>query len=147
MKVILKQDVDKIGKAGSIIQVKDGFAHNFLFPKKLAVPVNSANLKQIEEDTQRKLQQLNKIKKEAQEIKEKLDKLSLTMPVLTQEDEVLYGSITSQEIENALKEEGFEVNKNSILLESPIKTLGVYEISVKLHPEVMAKLKIWIVKK
>lgn len=147
MKVILKQDVDKIGKAGSIIQVKDGFAHNFLFPKKLAVPVNSANLKQIEEDTQRKLQQLNKIKKEAQEIKEKLDKLSLTIPVLIQEDETLYGSITSQEIESALKEEGFEINKNSILLESPIKALGVYEISVKLHPEVMAKVKIWIVKK
>ncbi len=147
MKIILKQDVDKIGKSGSIIKVKDGFAHNFLFPKKLAVPVNSVNLKQIEADNQKRLQQSEKIKKEAMGIKEKLDNLSLTIPVLIQEDETLYGSITSQEIESALKEEGFEINKNSILLESPIKALGVYEVSVKLHPEVAAKVKIWIVKK
>ncbi|MFH1441917.1 MAG: 50S ribosomal protein L9 [Candidatus Omnitrophota bacterium] len=147
MKVILKQDVERIGKAGGIIKVKDGFARNFLFPKKLAVPVNTANLKQIEGDSQRKLQQSEKIKNEAREIKEKLNNLSLTIPVLIQEDETLYGSITSQEIESVLKEEGFEINKNSILLESPIKALGVYEISVKLHPEVMAKVKIWIVKK
>jgi len=91
--------------------------------------------------------QLEKIKKTSQDLKAKLDNLSLTLPVLAHEEEKLYGSITTTEIAHALKEEGFDIDKNSIVLEEPIKTLGIFEIPIQLHPEVSAKIKLWIVKK
>ncbi|MCX5703004.1 MAG: 50S ribosomal protein L9 [Candidatus Omnitrophica bacterium] len=147
MEVILNQDVDKLGKAQAVVKVKDGFARNFLIPNGLAVPLTVGNLKKMEQGRQRKTLQLDKIKKESEELKERLAALSLTLPVLTQEEDKLYGSITSQEIARALKEEGFAIDKNSIALDEPIKSLGIYEVPIKLHPEVIAKLKVWIVKK
>lgn len=147
MEVILKQDVSGVGIAGAVIKVKDGFARNFLLPNKLAVPVTSASLKKIEEDRLRKIQSLQKAKKEAEDLKAKLAGLSVTIPVLTQDDEKLYGSIAAQEISNALNEEGINIEKNLIAIDQPIKALGIYEIPVKLHPEVSTKIKIWIVKK
>jgi len=149
MEVILNQDVDRIGKTGAVVKVKDGFARNFLFPNKLAVPLTNTNLKKIEEEKQKKNSQSEKIKKEALVLKEKIEKLSLTIQALTQEGEAdkLYGSVTAQDIVNALKEESLILEKNSIVLSDPIKSLGIYEVPVKLHPEVSANLKIWIVKK
>jgi len=146
MEVILNKDVDRIGKAGQVIKVKDGYARNFLIPNNLAIPVNSVNLKKLEEEKKTKLQQLEKSRKEAEELKTKLNGLSLTLPVLTEEDK-LYGSISPVDLSNALKEEGLEIDKNKIVIEEPIKALGIYEIPVKLHPEITAKLKVWIVKK
>lgn len=147
MEIILKKDVDKIGKTGQIITVKDGFARNFLIPKCLAIPITKANLKQLEEDKQKKTIQLEKLKKQAEEIKDKLANLSLTIPVLTQETDKLYGSITSVDLINALKEEGLNIDKNKLILTEPITSLGIYEIPVKLHPEVNAVIKVWVVKK
>lgn len=147
MEVILTKDVERIGKAGQVIKAKDGFARNFLIPNKLAVALNTINLKKLEEEKQRKLRQLDKTKKEAQGLKEKLSALSLTIPVLTREEEKLYGSITASDLAAALKEEGLEVEKNLIDLAEPIKSLGIYEVPVKLHPEVLVKIKVWIVKK
>ena len=147
MEVILRQDVNKLGKAGSLVKVKEGFARNFLLPNNLAVPVTSANLKSLEEEKQKKARQLEKLKKDAEELKAKLDNLSLTIPVLVQEGEALYGSISAADLERNLKEEGFSLGKEMILLEEPIKSLGIYEIPVKLHAEVQAKIKVWIVKK
>jgi len=147
MEVILNQDIDRIGKTGQIVKVKDGFARNFLIPNGMAVPVTSANLKKIEEGKQQKTLQLEKAKREAEELKAKLARLSLTMPVLTHEEDKLYASITAQDLAKALSEEGFNIDKNSIVLEEPIKALGIYEVSVNLHPEISAKVKVWIVKK
>lgn len=147
MEVILNKDVERIGKAGQVIKVKDGFARNFLIPNKLAVPLTSVNLKKLEEEKQKKLQQMEKTRKEADELKQKIEGISLTLPVLTQEEEKLYGSIGAVELASALKDEGVEVNKNVFLLEEPIKSLGIYEVLLKLHPEVTAKLKVWVVKK
>jgi len=147
MEVILNKDVEAIGKAGKVIKVKDGFARNFLIPNKLAVPVNTVNLKKFEEEKQRNLSRLEKEKKEAEDLKTKLGSLSLTLAVLTQEEDKLYGSIGSVDLINALKEEGIEIDKNKIALDEPIKALGIYEVPVKLHPEVTAKIKVWIVKK
>lgn len=149
MEVILNQDVDRIGKTGAVVKVKDGFARNFLFPNKLAVPLTASNLKKIEEEKQKKNAQSEKVKKEAIVLKEKIEKLSLTIQALTQEGEAdkLYGSVAAQDIANALKEESLSLDKNSIILNDPIKSLGIYEVPVKLHPEVSANLKIWIVKK
>jgi large subunit ribosomal protein L9 len=147
MEVILKQDVDKIGKAGSVVKVKDGFARNFLIPNSLAMSLTPANLKKIEQEKDRKRLQLEKTKRQYEELKARLEGLSLTLPVLTQEGDSLYGSITSIEIERSLKEEGFDIDKNFIILDEPIKSLGIYEIPVRLHPEVSTKIKIWVVKK
>jgi large subunit ribosomal protein L9 len=147
MEVILNQDVDKIGKAGQVVKVKDGFARNFLLPNKLALPVTPANLKQLEAQKRKKALDSEKATKEAESVKQKLEALSLTIPVLTQEDEKMYASITAQDLAAALKEEGIEIDKNSILLDQPITALGIYEIAIKLHPEISAKIKVWIVKK
>ena len=147
MEVILKQDVPKIGKSGAVVKVKDGYARNFLIPNGLAVSLTPENLKKLEEEKQRKILQSEKIKKEVEAIKAKLDSFSLTLPALTQEDDKLYGSITAQDIAAALKEEGFDVEKGSIIIDEPIKSLGIYEVSIKLHLDILAKVKVWIVKK
>lgn len=147
MEVILKQDVQTLGKAGSIVKVKDGFARNFLLPNGLAIPLTQANLKKVEEEKQKNLQRLESAKKEALALKDKLTSLSLTIQVLTQEGDKLYGSITSQDIAHALKEEGFDIDKDSILVNEPIKSLGIYQVPVKLHSEVSTEVKIWVVKK
>jgi large subunit ribosomal protein L9 len=147
MEIILIQDVDKLGKSGQIVKVKEGFARNFLIPNGFAIPLTAANLKRLQQQKQSKLLQLEKVKKESEALKEKLEKLSLTIPVLVQEEDKMYGSIGAQEIAHALKEEGFELDKNILAMNEPIKALGIYEIPVKLHPEVIAKVKVWIVKK
>lgn len=147
MEVILKQDVDKVGKAGAIVKVKDGFARNFLLKNELALPLNSQNLKKLESEKQRKLLQAQNLKKEAENLKEIISNVSITIPALTQEEDKLYGSITSQDIAKCLKDEGFDIDKSIIMLDEPIKELGIYEIPLKLHAEVSAKVKVWIVKK
>jgi len=147
MEIILKRDVDKIGKSGAVIKVKDGFARNFLIPNDLAVPLNAVNLKRLEQEKQKKASEFEKAKKASEELKDKLGNFSLTLPVLVHEDEKLYGSITSQHITDALKEEGFDIDKSCILLSEPIKALGIYEIPVNLYPEVAAKIKVWVVRK
>jgi large subunit ribosomal protein L9 len=147
MEVILQQDVEKVGKAGAIVKVKDGFARNFLFPRGLAVLLTPQNQKKIEQEKLNKIKAQEKIKKDCQLLKESLDNLSLTIPALAQDDEKLYAGITAQTISSSLKEEGFEIEKNCILLDEPIKALGIYEVSINLHPEVSAKIKVWVVKK
>lgn len=147
MEVILKQDVDKIGRAGQVVKLKDGFARNFLIPNGLAVPMNSANLKKLEQEKQKKAQESEKIRKEAEAAKTKLAGFSLTIPVLTHEEDKLYASIGALDISRLLKDEGFDIDKGLIALEEPIKSLGIYEIPVNLHPEVSATIKVWIVKK
>jgi large subunit ribosomal protein L9 len=147
MEIILNQDVDRIGKAGTIIKVKDGFARNFLIPNGLAVSLTPANLKKLEQEKQRKALKLTKHKKDAEELKEKISALSLTMPVLTHDEEKLYANITAQDISAALKEEGLDIDKSCIVLDEPLKSLGIYEVPINLHPEVSLKVKVWIVKK
>jgi len=147
MEVILNKDIDRIGKAGQVVKVKDGFARNFLIPNSLAVPLTAQNLKKLEQEKQRKIVQLDKIKKDAEELKARLESLSLTIPVLTHEEDKLYANVTSIDLVKVLKEDGLNIDKSSIILAEPIKSLGIYEVPVKLHPEVSAKVKIWVVKK
>ncbi len=146
MEVILTKDVDKVGKAGSVVKVKDGFARNLLLPKKLAIPVTSGNLKKLEQEKEKLIQGQEEKKKEALALKERLDKLSLTIPASAQDEKSLYGSVTALDISSSLKDEGIEIEKNLIILDEPIKSLGIYEISIKLHPEIQAKVKVWVVK-
>ena len=147
MEVILNKDVQGIGKAGSIVKVKDGFALNYLIPQGLALTSTSANHRQLELENKRKLEHLQKLKQEALLLKEKLNSVSLTIPVLSHDEDKLFGTICAQDISRSLKDEGFEIDKSAIALDEPLKALGIYEVPVKLHPEVTAKIKIWIVKK
>lgn len=147
MKVILTKDVERVGKVGSLIKVKDGFAHNFLFPRGLAVEATAGNLKNLELNKQKIALGLEKKKGEAESLKKRLNGFSLTMSVLVQEDGTLYGSISESDISSALINEGLEVEKGCICLDKPIKSLGIYEVLIKLHPEVSEKLKVWVVKK
>ena len=147
MKVILNKDVEKIGRAGTVVQVKEGFARNFLFPHNLAKPATSSSLKKLEQDQLTHSVQSAKFKEESELVKQRLSTLALTIPALTQGEEKLYGSISSHEIAEALQTEGFAISKNIIDLAEPIKSLGIYQIPVKLHPDVIATVKLWVVKK
>jgi len=147
MKVILTEDVKSVGSMGDIVDVKDGYARNFLFPKNLARAAVNSNLKIVEDIKKKKQIAAAREKKEAEEIKAKIAAFSCTIPVEAGEDDKLFGSVTSQDISQAFETEGLAVEKRKIALEEPIKKLGVYNISVKLHPEVTAEVKVWVVKK
>jgi large subunit ribosomal protein L9 len=147
MKVILIEDVKNVGTMGDIIDIKDGFARNFLFPKNLAKIASGSNLKIVDSIKKKKLVVAAKEKKEAEKIMAKMAALSCTIPMEAGEDDKLFGSVTNQDISQAFELEGLNVEKRKIILEEPIKKLGVYNIAVKLHPEVTAEVKVWVVKK
>ncbi|MCJ7497524.1 MAG: 50S ribosomal protein L9 [Candidatus Zixiibacteriota bacterium] len=147
MKIILKEDLEDLGKCGEVIQVKDGYARNYLFPKNLAIPATKGNLRSINEVTrQKKIRDEKKIKGD-EKLKADLEKISITAEVRVGEEDRVFGSVTSQDIAGLLKEKGFEVDKRKIELDEPIKALGVYTIPVKIHGELVANLKLWVVKK
>jgi large subunit ribosomal protein L9 len=148
VEVILVQDLEKFGKRGNVINVKDGFARNFLFPRNLAVPATSANLKRVEQEAQRIAKLHQREKEKAESLRERLNEISITIPVTIHDEEKLYGSISAINIIEALNQEGIsEVVKEAVILDEPIKTLGVYDVMIRLHPEVSASLKVWVVKK
>jgi len=147
MKVILTEDVKNIGSMGDAVDVKDGFARNFLFPKNLARLAIGSNLKIIEGIKKKKILAAAKEKKEAEDLKSKISSLSLTITVEAGDDDKLFGSVTSQDVAEAFKQEELLIDKKKIILEEHIKKLGVYQIPVKLHPEVSAEVKVWVVKK
>ncbi len=147
MKVILRKDVETIGKAGEIVEVKNGYARNYLIPKGLALEASKGNVKRFEQEKKSLELQKNREKKAAEKEAEKLNDTSITISVSVGEEDKLFGSVTSQDIANALEEKGFALDKRKILLDEPIKALGIYSIPIKLHPEVEAKVKVWVVKK
>ncbi|HBZ00176.1 MAG TPA: 50S ribosomal protein L9 [candidate division Zixibacteria bacterium] len=147
MKVILRDDVEKLGTAGNIVNVADGYARNFLFPRNLAVPATKGNVRSIDEIKKQKQFRENKKKKEAQRQKDRLEKLSLTAEVQTGEEDKVFGSVTAANIASLLEKQGFEIDRRKINLEEPLKALGVYTIEIKLAPDVVAGVKLWVVKK
>jgi large subunit ribosomal protein L9 len=147
MKVILKDDVEKLGAAGNVISVADGYARNFLFPRNLAVPATKGNLRSIDEIKKQKQFRENKRRREAEKMKDKLEKLSLTAEVQTGEEDKVFGSVTAANIASLIEKQGFEIDRRKILLEEPLKALGVYTIEVKLAPDVIAGVKLWVVKR
>jgi large subunit ribosomal protein L9 len=147
MEVILCEDVVKIGKAGEVVKVKDGFARNYLFPQKLAFEATKMNLQRIEQEKKKRQLQNEQDKQKAQELAEKLNKLSCTINVEVNDIEKLYGSVGEVDIVRLLEDEGFKIERRNIVLEKPIDELGIFEIGVKLHPEVTAKVRLWVTKK
>jgi large subunit ribosomal protein L9 len=145
MQVILIEDVPNVGGIGEQVVVKDGYARNFLLPKRLAIPASTKNKRRLEH--QRKLAgfRLAKAKKDAETVSEHLASISITIARKVGEQDKLYGSVTAHDIARALADEGVELDRRKILLHEPIKALGVYQVPVKLRGDVPAEVKIWVV--
>ena len=147
MKVVLRQDQESLGKRGDVVEVAPGFARNFLLPRRLALEATPKSMRMFEEEKKMEVIQKRRQKKESEDLAKKLAAMSCTIPVEAGEDEKLYGSVTSMDIAEALKEEGIEIDKRRVVLEEPIKSLGIYHVPVKFHPDITAEVKVWVVKK
>lgn len=146
MKVILRETYQTLGEAGSIVNVADGYARNFLIPKSIAMKYSRSSLRILEEEKKIKEARKNKEMKAAEQLGNVLRKVSLTASVKVGEEDRVFGTVTSQDIVNLLKEKGFDIDKKKILLEDPIKALGIYTIKIKVHPQVETSVKLWVVK-
>jgi len=147
MKIILLEDIKKLGSRGEVVEVKDGFARNYLFPQAKALEATSENILIFQKKKEKEERKKEKQRQKALEFAEVLSKISLTVACPAKENEELFGSVTPQMIASALKEEGYEIDKDKIKIEEPIKRLGIYKVKVEVHPEVMAEVKLWVVKK
>ena len=146
MKVILTADVEKVGNLGDIIEVKKGFARNFLLPRKYAVEVTAHHVTLMENKKKKHLKQLEIEKLSAVEQKTKLETISLTITKKAGENDVLFGSVTTAELEKELKALGVNVEKKKLHLDEPIKRLGNYTLKIKLFKDVEAEIKIAVLK-
>jgi large subunit ribosomal protein L9 len=146
MKVILTQDITGLGSIGDLITVKDGFGRNYLVPQGKALQATSQNMKKLEHQKRQIREKIDKAKREAERLAVRIESVSCTVAKAVGEEDKLFGSVTGMDIEASLKLEGVEIDRKKINLPEPIKSLGIYNIPIKLHPEVTATLKLWVVK-
>jgi large subunit ribosomal protein L9 len=146
MKVILTQDIAGLGSIGDLITVKDGFGRNYLVPQGKALQATSQNMKKLEHQKRQIREKIDKAKREAERLAARIESVSCTVAKAVGEEDKLFGSVTGMDIEASLKLEGVEIDRKKINLLEPIKSLGIYNIPIKLHPEVTAVLKLWVVK-
>jgi large subunit ribosomal protein L9 len=146
MKIILRQDYENLGKVGDLIEVKRGYGMNYLIPKKIAYPAKPNYIRLVQEEQRQKSLLVNKQKKGAEQLAKKMENVSVTLAVSVGEGDKMFGSITNQDIEEGLKKQGYEIDRKNIILEEPIKALGIYSVPIKLHPEIEVKIKVWVVK-
>ncbi len=145
MQVILLENVPSLGKAGDMVKVSDGYGRNYLIPKKKAILATEKSVKMVEHQKRQVQQRVEKSRKDAQKVASQIENLSCTFTKSVGESGKLFGSITSMDIENYLKENGIDVDRKKIVLEEPIKNLGMFTVPIKLNPEVTAQLKVWVV--
>lgn len=146
VEVLLREDVEHLGRRGQVVRVKAGYARNYLLPRGLAVLATAANVKVIEQEKQRLERREARERAQAEAVAERLKELVLTFPRKVGDQDMLFGSVTAMDIAAALAERGIEVDRRKILLEHPIKYLGEYTIPVKLHREVTAEIRIQVVR-
>jgi large subunit ribosomal protein L9 len=145
MKVFLKEDVKNLGRIGEVVLVSDGYARNYLFPKKLAVEANTRNVKEFEHNKRVVQEKAARINAEMKSAAEKLSSVSLTIKAKAGEEEKLFGSVTNMDIAEALREAGYDIDKKKIVLAEPIKRLGEYSVEVKVDSEISAQVKVNVV--
>jgi large subunit ribosomal protein L9 len=143
--VMLVRDVADLGSEGDVVRVADGYARNYLFPRKLAAPVTEATRRklaklQAERDARRK-----EVLREAQELANQLVNVSCTIPVKVGQADQMYGSVKAEDIVASLKSQGIQIDRHTIHLEEPIKEIGIFQVEVRLHPEVVTSIKVWVV--
>lgn len=146
MKLILRADVDNLGRLGEVVAVKPGYGRNYLVPQGLAMPFTAANQKVFESERKKLQAKMDTIKAEANSLKDKIDAVSLAIPVRVGDGEKLYGSVTAVNIAEALAAKGVVVDRKKIEMTGAIRALGEYVIEIKLHPDVRAEIKVAVVK-
>ena len=146
MEVILREDVDKLGRRGEVVKVAEGYGRNYLLPRGLAMAVSIANKAMIEKERQAHEAKLAKEKAEFESLAGRIGGLRFVAPRKVGENDVLYGSVTSGDVAEFLRAKGIDIDKRKVLLEEPIKRLGDHEVKIKLHPEVVATLKLMVSK-
>jgi len=146
MEVILREHVDNLGKRGEIVKVADGYARNYLLPRKLALPATDGNRKHVERE--RKIMEMREAEEKsgAEAIASRLAAVDISIARRVGETEQLYGSVTSADIVDYLKAKGFDVDRRKLILPEPIKSIGDYDVPLKLHREVTVPLKVKVVK-
>jgi len=146
MQVILRTDIEGLGKLGDVVRVKPGYARNYLLPRSLAMEATPGNLKEFENQRRKLQEKLDKDRFDAERLAEQLQDLELHIPVRVGEGDKLYGSVTTAMIANALEEQGFDVDKKKIELDKPIRSLGEFSVPVKVYPEVRPEIKVVVVR-
>ena len=146
MKVILRQNYSQLGNIGDVVEVKNGFARNFLIPRSIAFRATEGNLNALEQEKKQLARKEEKVVLDSEKLAAQLGSVSLTITMKVGEDDKLFGAVTSQMIAESLTEKGYSIDKRIIELEEPIKTLGIFEVPVKLHSKVSAKVKVWVVR-
>lgn len=146
MKVILRKNFESLGQIGDVVDVKDGYARNFLIPRGIAYTALKGNLRTLEEEKKALAKRIQQELSAAEKIAAELEKVNIQIPVQVGEDDKLFGSVTTQMLSESLAEKGFEIDKRKIEIDEPIKSLGIYGVSIKLHPNVSAKIKVWVIR-
>lgn len=146
MEIILREDVQHLGKVGDIVKVKDGYARNYLLPKGLAYPATEANKKKIAYEGERLAKQRAAEKSAAETEATRLGDVQLTFSMKVGEEEKLYGSVTASDIQRKLEEIGIHVDKRKIDLPEPIRALGDFQVGIKIHPDVRPQVRVTVVK-
>ncbi len=145
MKIILRKNVENLGKIGDIVTVKDGYARNYLIPREFAYLAKAGSIKRIEIEKKQYQKQLEQTVEEAKVLASKISDTQVTIKMKVGEDSKLYGSVTNQMIAAELAVKGFDIDKKYILIEEAIKTLGVFDVKVKLHSDVSTAIKVWVI--
>jgi large subunit ribosomal protein L9 len=146
MRVILKEDVEHLGKAGEIVKVAPGYARNFLLPKKKAMKASLGKVKDLENQKRHIKNKIDKMKLNAEDLAKEIEALSITIRKTAGEHDKLFGSVTSMDISETLAKEGVIIDKKSITIEEPIKNLGNFTVKVKVHKDIIANLRVWVVR-
>lgn len=146
MKLILTEHLKGLGNMGDLVEVANGYGRNYLIPRGLALPATGFNIKQIEAQKRVIIERKKKAEREAMHLKEALEKASIAIARQAGQDDKLFGSVTAANIAEALAEQDLKINKKAIHLEEPIKALGAFTVPIRLSPEIVAEVKVWVVK-
>lgn len=146
MELILREDITDLGRAGDVVKVKSGYGRNYLIPHGLAFPATAGNKRRVDAEAKHRATKLAIQKADAEELTGRLADLSLTFTVKAGEGDKLFGSVSSADIAAMLGERGFSIDKRSIELDHPLRELGSFKVGIRLHPEVRAEIRVWIVK-
>ncbi|MBF0253942.1 MAG: 50S ribosomal protein L9 [Candidatus Omnitrophica bacterium] len=147
MKVILNQNVENLGSVGDVLQVRDGYARNFLIPRQMAAAATPSNIKVVEREKAKEIQKERELKSAAEAQAKKIRSISVTAEVMAGDEGKLFGSVTSADIEGLLAAQGITVDKKDILVSKPIRKVGAFEVEVRCYTNVKAALKVWVVGK
>jgi large subunit ribosomal protein L9 len=146
MEIILREDIERLGNRGQVVKVADGYARNFLLPKRLAVAATDANRKIVEQERQAHLRREAKQKSEAEDLSKLLTGVTVTIAQKAGENDQLFGSVTSKDVVDALAQKNFTIDRRKVLMDDPIKQLGEFKIPVRLHKDVTAEVTLLVVK-